>query len=133
MKYFLSLILILICSFNLIAQNDSVTVVFIGHGGDAKYKLLYNGNVLLNAKDQDEFRYEIPIAIDNSLPEGSQIYSLLLLRKGKFQFRYRDTDLYVKYQSGMRYLVVEENPRLKKRIAVDYKWSATRPKRRFEK
>jgi len=132
MKWLMILLLLCAVVLNMNAQTDSVTIVFTGYGKGAKYRLLYQAKILLAVKDKNQFRYEVTIPVDTTLSTDSHISSLMLLRRGKFKLGFKDADLYVKYKPGFKYFVIEENPRLKNKIAVDYIWLAKYPKKRFE-
>lgn len=109
------------------SQIDSLTVFFIGRVPNERFKVYWNGIKALEFKSTNSYKYTFKIPRDDSWIRKGNIEQLTIYRKGKLSLVYRDVGFYAGYEDKL-YLIINRNPRLRKKLAVDPSWSNDEPK-----
>jgi hypothetical protein len=122
--FFLSICLVHDCYSQ---TEDSLKVFFIGNGHGESFKICFGPNLLLKTRIDGPFTYYFNIPKNKQWKDGSAINSIIVMRKGRFGFFYRDVFFQVLFSDKKRYLVIRQNFMLKNRIAVHYEWVDTEP------
>lgn len=126
--FFLILFFFVVCLNAFGQKNDSIGVVFRAIGNGDRFKIYYNGEMRIKVRLQGQFVdtvFQIPRL--TRFENGDHLYNLIITRKGKWGLKYRDTQIQVAFEDKP-YLILEKNPFLKNRIAIQYHWVNERPR-----
>jgi len=126
MKKIILLIIGLGISFLSYSQGDSLRVFFYGNVKGERFKVYWEGRMLLKFKSSASYKYSFKIPREKSLEKDGLIEHIMIYRKGVFGLRYRDLVFQVDYEPK-KYLIIWRNPMLKNWAAVQGRWSDKEP------
>jgi hypothetical protein len=110
-----------------LAQQDSVDVFFIGNTPGEKFKVFWDGKLLLAFKGNKSYKHEFKVPREDMWKVKGYTNKFSVYRKPSFGIRYKEIGTFNPNYDSKKYLVIWRNPKLKNRAAIQTSWSDKEP------
>ena len=113
-RFYLHFFFWIVLSSPCFAQQDSVDVFFIGNTTGEKFKIFWDGKLILTFKGSKSYKYNFKVPREEAWVNKRYTGKFLVYRKSAFGLSYKEIGAFNPGYEPHKYLVIWRNPRLKK-------------------
>jgi hypothetical protein len=121
------IVIILFTSIPTFAQEDSIKVFFIGNYPGEKFRVFWEGKLILEFKGDRSYKYTFQVPRDASWIKKGYTNKFVIYRRAAWGFAYKELGGFNPGYEPKKYLIIWRNPRLKNRAAIQTRWSDKEP------
>jgi len=110
-------------------SDDSLTVFFVGTKKGERYRVYFQNKLVIEFRSSSSYKHSVTVPRLGIWEKGGQVIELVIFRRGRFGFSYRQVTSSYKYQGGKRYLILTREDYMKNFFPFAERWSDEQPQK----